>query len=74
MSEKRNPILKYKEDNNYTFFDISMQTGIRPQTLQYLSQKDMETVVRNTKLYNYMKLKDNIGLDLIEEYYKQEDN
>jgi len=66
MNERRNPVMAFKIDNGYTWNSLSQVSGIHPQTLQYLANKNVELMSQNIAFSLYLKLRNNLGIDLAE--------
>lgn len=64
--EHKNPIKEYKENNGYTYFQISQQTDLHPQTVAFLTARTIEQLKEKTSLSIYVKLKNGTGIDLLD--------
>lgn len=63
--ETKNPLLKYKEDNNITWRDISIQIGMTEMNVIKISQKNSIKELYGINLGTYLILKNKLKVDLL---------
>ncbi len=66
MENTINPVLDYKEKMGYTWFQISQETSIHPQTLAWLASRTPKDLREKTSLSLYLRLKKGTGIDLLQ--------
>lgn len=64
--KKTNPIMKFKEEEGISWLYFSRLTDLTPNTLSILSKKTPEQLLKTTPLETYFKLKQGVGIDLLE--------